>query len=138
MPQSTRKRSSHPDLRLVHSIPGRIRLKAKNLYRQSRSAEEIVRKLSIIDGLHSVEANPTTGSLTMRYHHSALASVTFFTEVSAALGLIAEGIDPGTVDTLFHLMGTSPEDLAKSLDAQHLVLPIATFAVGLYLGRQMF
>jgi hypothetical protein len=84
----------HPDLHVVHTIPGRIRLKARNLYNRAQPAEDVRRKLSAIAGLHHVETNSTTGSLTLHYHHSALDSITFFAEVATALGLIAEGIDP--------------------------------------------
>jgi heavy-metal-associated domain-containing protein len=125
----------HPDLHVVHTIPGRIRLKARNLYNRAQPAEDVRRKLSAIAGLHHVETNSTTGSLTLHYHHSALDSITFFAEVATALGLIVEGIDPGTVESLFKLVGTSPADMAASLDRQHIVLPIATFALGLYIGR---
>ena len=136
MPQVKRRKRAHHGLHVMHSIPGRIRLTAHTLYGLSRSADETVRKLTAIHGVHHVEANPTTGSLTMHYDHSALESVGFFAEVAAALGLIAEGIDPGTVETLFNLVGASPADLAKSLDPQRIILPIAAFALGLYLGRQ--
>jgi hypothetical protein len=84
-----------------------------------------------------VEVNQTTGSLTMHYHRSALQSVAFCGEVAAALGLIAEGIDPGTVESMFELVGLSPAELAKTLDPQHIVLPVATFALGFILGRHL-
>lgn len=136
MPQVKRQQGARHDLHVMHAIPGRIRLRARTLYGLSHSANETVRKLTAIRGVRHVEANPTTGSLTMHYDHTALESVGFLAEVAAALGLIAEGIDPSTVKTLFNLVGVSPADLAQSLDRQHMILPIATFALGLYLGRQ--
>ena len=87
--------------------------------------------------MKNVEVNQTTGSLTMHYDHSALESVTFFGEVAAALGLIAEGIDPGTVESMFELVGISTADLAKTVDQQHIVLPVAMFALGFVLGRHL-
>ena len=136
MSKVTAMNGLHPDLHVVHSIPGRIRLRAHNLYGKAQHADNIVRKLSAINGLHEAEASPTTGSITMRYDHSALNSVGFFAEVAAALALIEEGLDPSSVQALFKLVGTSPAELAKSLDENHIVLPIATFALGLFIGRQ--
>lgn len=136
MSQLIERKGVHPDLHIVHSIPGRMRLRARKLHGQSQYADEIVRKLSAIDGLYEAVANPTTSTITMRYDHSAMNSVGFFAEVAAALALIAEGLDPSSVETLFSLVGTSPAELANSLDQHHLVLPIAAFALGLFIGRQ--
>jgi hypothetical protein len=130
-------RAIHRDLKVVHATPGRIRIRARKLHGCSESAEAIVGRLSGIHGMKHVEVNQTTGSLTMHYHHSALESITFFGEVAAALGLISEGIDPGTVESMFQLVGLSPADLGKSLDPQHIVLPVATFALGFLLGRHL-
>ena len=137
MSQFTGRKRIHTDLQVMHSIPGRIRLRARKLYGRSRSADDIARKLSAIHGLHTVEANPTTGSITMNYHHSVVDSVVFFAEVAAVLGLIAEGIDPSAVEALFKLVGVAPQKVARSLDHQNFVLPIATFALGLFIGRRL-
>lgn|SRR5262249_19765526 len=137
MSQLTDRKGIHPDLHVVHSIAGRIRLRARKLYGQSQHADDIVRKLSAIHGLHKAEASPTTGSITMHYDHSALNSVAFFAEVTAALAMIAEGLDPSSVEGLFNIVGASPAEVAESLDQQHIVLPIATFALGLFIGRQL-
>ena len=137
MSQRTQRNRIHPDLEVIHSIPGRIRLRARKLYGRSQSADDIARKLSAIHGLHTVQTNPTTGSITMSYHDSALDSVVFFAEVAAALGLIAEGIDPSAVEAFFELVGVAPKEEARSLDRQNFVLPIATFALGLFIGRRL-
>lgn len=137
MSQLTERKGIHPDLHVVHSIRGRIRLRARKLYGQPQHADAIVRKLSAIHGLHNAEANPITGSITMHYDHSVLDSVAFFAEVAAALAMIAEGLDPSSVEAVFNIVGTSPADVAESLNQQHIVLPIATFAVGLFIGRQL-
>ena len=73
----------------------------------------------------------------MSYHDSALDSVVFFAEVATALGLIAEGIDPSAVEAFFELVGVAPKEEARSLDRQNFVLPIATFALGLFIGRRL-
>lgn len=137
MSNPIQKARTHPDLHVVHSIPGRLRLRARNLYGRPRSADHLVRKLSAIQGVHHVEANPNTGSVTMHYHHSATASVAFFAEIAGVLGLVAEGIDPSAVEGLFELVGGSPVEIAKSLDHQHIVVPLASFVLGVLIGRQL-
>jgi len=98
---------------------------------------DIARKLSGIHGFHTVEVNPITGSITMSYHHSVVDSVVFFAEVAAVLGLIAEGIDPSAVEAWFKLVGVAPEEGARSPGRQHFVLPIATFALGVFIGLKL-
>ena len=135
---SQRMRIHHNmDFQVMHTTPGRIRLKARNLYGRPHSAKAVIRRLSAVQGIHNVEANPTTGSLTMHYHHSALDSVGFFAEVATALGLIAEGIDPDEAEALFNLVGMSPVEAAKSLEHKSDLFPIATFALGLFIGRTL-
>jgi len=135
MSQFTGRKRIHPDLQVMQSIPGRIRLRARKLYGRSRSADDIAGKLSGIHGFHTVEVNPITGS--MSYHHSAVDSVVFLTEVTAVLGLIAEGIDPSAVEAWFKLVGVAPEEGARSPGRQHFVLPIATFALGVFIGLKL-
>ena len=48
MSQRTQRNRIHPDLEVIHSIPGRIRLRARKLYGRSQSADDIARKLSAI------------------------------------------------------------------------------------------
>ena len=124
----------HPDLRVVHSIPGRIRLRARKIHGQPKSAEALMRKLSVITGLQNVEANPTTGSITMHYAQSALESVEFFAELAAALGLIAEGLDADGVEALLKVAGTAP-GIAKTLDERNVFPALAMFAAGFFAGR---
>lgn len=139
MPRLTDGKFIHPDLHVVHSIPGRIRLRAHKIQGRPKHAQEVVRRLSAVRGMHKAEANPTTGSITVHYQSSALDSVEFFAEVAAALGLIAAGLDPSAVEALFKVLGVSPAEIRKSLGdgiGQEIVLPIAIFAVGFLAGRQ--
>jgi hypothetical protein len=74
-------------------------------------AEDVERRLVAVRGVHRAHANPTTGSVTVHYHPSALESAEFFTEVAAALGLVATGLEPSQVESMFRLLGVSPEDI---------------------------
>jgi Heavy metal associated domain 2 len=138
MSQLTEGKFIHPDLHVVHSTPGRIRLRAHKMRGRPKHAQEVVRRLSAVRGMHKAKANPTTGSITVHYHPSALDSVEFFVEVAAALGLIVAGLDPGAVKALFNVLGVSPAEIRKSLGdgiGQKVVIPIAIFALGFLASR---
>jgi hypothetical protein len=139
MQKLTDEKSVHQDLKVAHSISGRIRLSARKMQGRPKRAEEVGRRLSAIRGMHKAEVNPTTGSITMNYNPSALDSVEFLAEVAAALGLVAAGLDPRAVEAMFKVFGVSPAEIFKSFDriGQELVIPITIFAVGFYAGRQL-
>jgi hypothetical protein len=147
----------HHELQVVHSIPGRIRLKSHKLKGHPRHALEVSRRLAVVQGIHKAEANPTTGSITMRYHPSVLDSVKFFAEITAALGLVAADIEAGEVEALFDIVGVSSIDIFQYLwsslvtlwegtqtdNAQGatdkagpaVLLPLAFFVLGFVAGR---
>ncbi len=143
---------------VVHSIPGRVRLKHPRLKGHPVRACEITEKLSAIEGIKKVEANPTIGSLTVHYHPSALKSAEFFLKVAAALGLlVAAEILPQEVEAWLSVSeGPSLdvfEALAKALESlsslmtgaveqltgrpveAKTLLPIAMFSLGFLTGR---
>ena len=54
-------------LDLVHHLPGRLRLRSAALKRNAHAIEYQRRQLAEITGVTSVEANPSTGSLLLKY-----------------------------------------------------------------------
>lgn len=130
----------HPDLQVAHATPGRLRLRAPRLMGNHGRAEAVGQRLAAIEGVHRATADPTTGSVTIHYHLSALKSVEFFAEVAAALGLVATGLDPGAVEAMFQLLGVSPAALRAAWGDgawPMLAVPIAFFALGFAVGRGM-
>ena len=63
------------DIKVAHVIPGRIRLKVAKVKENPLFAEEICRRLSAVQGILQVEANPVTGSVLVLYDVGALASL---------------------------------------------------------------
>jgi hypothetical protein len=140
MTQLTVTSPVHPDLRVAHAIPGRIRLLASRVRGQSRHAEEVARRLSAVRGVQRAHADPTTGSITVHYHRSALESAEFFAEIAAALGLIAAGLDPTQVESMFRVLGVSPAELRAAWGDEvwpTIALPVACFALGFIVGRRL-
>jgi heavy-metal-associated domain-containing protein len=70
----------------VHSIPGRLRVKARAFKNQRERGDAARTLLAGFAGVHSVESNPATGSLLIRYDESVTGS-------ARLLGaLVAEGL----------------------------------------------
>jgi hypothetical protein len=70
----------------VHSIPGRLRVKAQAFKNKPKNAEAASTLLGALRGVHSVETNPITGSLLIRYDDAVVKS-------ARILGaLVAEGL----------------------------------------------
>ena len=63
------------DIKVAHVIPGRIRLKVAKVKENPFFAEEICRRLSGVQGILQVEANPVTGSVLVLYDVGTLASL---------------------------------------------------------------
>jgi hypothetical protein len=75
------------DVRVVHAIPGRIRLKVTQLRTNPGLAGAIQTKLSSVPGITLIEVNPVTGSVLVFYETSRPAS-------PGALQALAEHLTP--------------------------------------------
>jgi hypothetical protein len=129
----------HPDLHVAHATPGRLRLRASQIRGKLHQAEEVARRLAAVRGVHRAHADPTTGSITVHYHGSALDSAEFFAEIAAALSLIAAGLEPTQVEAMFRVLGISPTELRAAWGDRNwpmVALPIAFFALGFVVGRR--
>jgi hypothetical protein len=51
------------DIRIVHVLPGRFRLKASPVRSNPALARQVQTKLRGVSGVHEVQANPLTGSV---------------------------------------------------------------------------
>ena len=69
----------------VHSTPGRLRVRSRAFRNSPENAETARCLLGNLEGIHSVDANLTTGSLLIRYDDHVVNS----TQVLSAL--VAEG-----------------------------------------------
>jgi hypothetical protein len=62
-------------IRVVHAIPGRIRVKIARLKENPLLAQEIQAQLSTVQGIQSVEVSPVTGSVLVLYDRTISTSV---------------------------------------------------------------
>lgn len=86
------------DIRVVHAIPGRIRLKVRNLKNNPTSAQEVAARLRKLAGVDTVEANATTGSVLVTYGSGKSRSAEIPPKLSEAFGsALFPGVDPSEV-----------------------------------------
>ena len=90
-------------IKVVHAIPGRLRLKISRMRRNSVLAAEVQKRLSSIQAIQQVMANPLTGSVLLLYDPKEIFS-------PGTLGLLLEALS-----SLFPEF--APEDIKDWLDA---------------------
>ena len=138
-------------IRIVHAIPGRIRLKVIEVRENPILACELQQRLSSLPGVRKVEVNPRTGSVLILYEAAVFASLEALQELAKPLTEIFPGVD---VNELQNLMpsangsGLSPSfaqgiasffaGLNKNIEAAtgntvdlRILLPLGLFALGL-------
>lgn len=78
-------------LRVVHLLPGRVRLRFKALKGRPSTAAELQHHLGALKGISRVEVNPQTGSVLLHYDPLTLRSPAFLIALSQALGKVFPG-----------------------------------------------
>jgi copper chaperone CopZ len=53
----------------IHNVPGRLRIKSPIIKNNKNIADELKKSLSTMQGIATVDINPTTGSLLVNYNH---------------------------------------------------------------------
>jgi hypothetical protein len=74
-------------VRTVHLLPGRVRFRVPSLVGARPEAEALCDRLRTIDGVKHVEADPTSGSLLVRYRKKIVRAELLFAATVRLLGL---------------------------------------------------
>lgn len=75
------------DIRLVHSLPGRIRFKLDSIKGNPEQARDVEARLAAVRGMHHVEARSLTGSVVVTFDPALLESLDIHFAVAKALGI---------------------------------------------------
>ena len=59
-------------VKVVHFIPGRVRLKVKEMKGEVEFSQQVEAELSTVPGIEQVEVNPITGSVLIKYDTAAV------------------------------------------------------------------
>jgi hypothetical protein len=80
-------------IKLVHAIPGRVRVKIPRVKNDPNLANELREKFSAVRGIRQVEANPLTGSVLVLYDTSATETFEFLPALSEAFSSVFPDAD---------------------------------------------
>lgn len=72
-------------VRIVHYLPGRLRLRLDRLRGNPEQARRFEAELAAVPGVRRVQAKPASGSLLLEYRPAALRSADARAELAAAL-----------------------------------------------------
>ena len=82
--------------RVVHHVPGRIRIEVPSLKGVSFKALQGLSGLSLPGGIEDIRPNPITGSVLIRYNPAQINITAYLRDIAASneLGRIVSGEDP--------------------------------------------
>lgn len=82
------------NIRLVHSLRGRIRFKLDNIKGNRERARDIETRLAAVRGMHHVEARSLTGSVVATFDPTLLEALDIHFAVAKALGISPSDLNP--------------------------------------------
>jgi hypothetical protein len=85
------------DVKVIHAIPGRIRLKVPELKDNPVLAEAVQERLSSVPAVGRVETNPVTGSVLVVYDVDEVASLDSIHALSEVLTPLFPTLDAGQI-----------------------------------------
>jgi hypothetical protein len=80
-------------IKLVHAIPGRVRVKIARLRDNPEFAREICQRLSGVRGIRRIEANPLTSSLLVLYDPEEMTSLDSLFALAEIVTPLFPGLD---------------------------------------------
>jgi Heavy metal associated domain 2 len=80
-------------IRVVHAIPGRVRVKIAGLKENADLVREVQGRLSAVQGIQRVEVNPITGSVLILYDRTAFESLESLLALAAHLSPLLPDLD---------------------------------------------
>ena len=95
-------------LRVVHALPGRVRLKVAKIKGNPAQARQAQEKLAKVPGIRQVEAKPGTGSLLIHYDTDHLFSTASLEILSVTLGELFPEIEVLTLAAWLASLAENP------------------------------
>jgi hypothetical protein len=80
-------------IKIVHAIPGRLRLKVADVRENPTLASELRQRLTSLPGVRTVEVNPRTGSVLILYEAETFASTEALSELAKPLTELFPGVE---------------------------------------------
>lgn len=138
-------------IKIVHAIPGRMRLKVADVRENPTLAGELQQRLTSLPGVRTVEVNARTGSVLILYEATAFASPEALQELAKPLAEIFPGLEirepqswlsstngSGTAPSLTQSITSFFAGLNKNIETTtgsavdlRILLPVGLFLLGL-------
>jgi hypothetical protein len=120
------------DIRLIHAIPGRIRLKLDGIKGNPGQSRDIESRLGTVRGIHRVEASSLTGSVVATFDPALLESLDFHFAVANALGIAASDLNPEYLAKWYTNESNGMPSLAQDITGHwRTLVPLALFVLGI-------
>jgi hypothetical protein len=108
------------EARIVHFIPGRLRVRIGNLKDNPTLAHRMQEMLADVDGVEVAKANPLTGSLLIQYDPEETASLDVLLGTAERFGLLPSDFDQAQLRTWMYAQhngnnGTAPHPLRDEI-----------------------
>jgi copper chaperone CopZ len=85
------------DIQITHYVPGRVRLKSRQLRGASALAQRVTQSLGSVPGVQRVEVNALTGSVLLLYDRKALAADGSLAALKKVIQSLFPALDPNGV-----------------------------------------
>jgi hypothetical protein len=95
-------------IKVVHAMPGRVRVKLSRLKNNPAFAREIQERLSGVEGIQRVEVNLVTGSVLLLYDAEGVDPVDSFISLAGTLALLFPELDMSELQTWLGSSGDEP------------------------------
>jgi hypothetical protein len=94
--------SNRDDVKIVHFLPGRVRLKVAAIKGNPGLAERLRAAFAQVPGVHDIEYNTLTGSVLIRYDSARLREQDAATRLRTALQEYLPGLDADEILVWLH------------------------------------
>lgn len=119
------------DIRLMHALPGRIRLKLDGIKGHPDQARDIESRLATVRGMHHIEASSLTGSVVATFDPTLLESLDFHFAVANALGIAASDLNPEYLAKWYANESNGTPHLPQGIgESWRMLVPFALLALG--------
>lgn len=118
-------------LKVVHALPGRVRLKVAKVKGNPALARHVEEKLAQVPGIRQVEAKPVTGSLLVHYDTDQLFSLASMEILSVTLGELFPEIEVASMSTGLAALAENPVPGNGPGIAEHITGSFGTINTGI-------
>ncbi len=118
-------------LKVVHALPGRVRLKVAKVKGNPALARKAQEKLAKVPGIKQVEAKPGTGSLLIHYDTEHLFSLASMEMLSVTLGELFPEIEAVTMAAWLASLAENPGSEPGSALAEGITGSFSALNTGL-------